>query len=114
MDMACWVLCSDGLLGILEFARVPRLPGRPFDVRHDDEDNDVVVDDDAIPFRFVGLDAELLDRVHELATKIESRRDESLVLVARVERCWLLRSIQNGLQEHMELYLIHRFGFGPI
>ena len=64
MDMAGLIFCSDGLLGVLELACVPSLAGGPFNIRHDDENDDVVLGDDAVPFCFARLDLELLDGIN--------------------------------------------------
>ena len=49
-----------------------------------------------------------------LATEVEARRDERLELIACVRHGGSLRGVEDGLQEHMELYLINYLGFGAI
>ena len=64
MDMAGLVLGTDGLLGILELSRVPTLSCGPFNIRHDDKNDDVVLYDDAVSLCFACLNLELLDGVN--------------------------------------------------
>ena len=51
MYMAGGIFCADGLFGVLEFASVPSLAGCSFDIGHDDEDDDVIRNDDAVALR---------------------------------------------------------------
>ena len=58
MDVAHQILRANGLLRVFEVARVPRLPGRPLD---GDEDDGVIVEDNAETFCLIRFDSELLD-----------------------------------------------------
>ena len=93
MDVARRVLCASGLLHVLEFARVPRLPGRSLDVCHGDEYDGVVVDYNALPFHLVCFDSGLLNCIHELAAEVKLRRNERLVLITRARRSAALRTV---------------------
>ena len=97
MDMADRVLYSDGPLGILEFLRVPFFPGGRLDIRHDDEADDIVFDNDAITLCLVCFYFDLVDGVDELAAEIELCCAKGLVFVAGIKGSGAFHSVENRL-----------------
>ena len=61
MGVTCLVLRPDGLLGLFELTHVPCLTGGLFNVGHDHQGNDIILDDDTVALGLVCLDSQLLD-----------------------------------------------------
>ena len=61
MGVTGLVLRPDGLLGLFELDCVPCLTGGLFNVGHDHQGNDIILDDDTVALGLVCLDSQLLD-----------------------------------------------------
>ena len=80
----------------------------PLDIRHDDEDDNIVLEVDAISLYLVHLHFELLDNIDELAAVVKTRCDKCFEFVAGIRGGVVFCGVKNC----MELNLINRLGFG--